>query len=1014
MTTLLAVALLTEASFASPDGCDPTLDGSEPGVRHCYFKITVVYEPDPDRVACAWIESRGDIHSALFQRADANNVIAFFEPGLMGKEISFLPQAPGFARGADYFTGQRLRKLTATEGGEATLWLQSPTPEDPPPCAIEHTDDTERIEQFVPTWDEYFEIKVVDPAAACAPDCGLPLVRVREETGEQPASLREFLTDSSGLVAFHDRALWQELGFCGEGPPARLAFTLESHGYRTRHAVEVDVCKGGRVTLELERLQYAERRYRVTGAGIHRDAVLLGLPTPIEKPLLNAEVPGQDTVQTTLYDGRLFWLWNDTNLLSAASFHTTAAFSALLDAEGKRISPERGIDLDYIDTDADGRADITAQLAPRNEMTWILSLAAVPRSDTRPGGSRERLYAVYVKPQGEKPRHGLASFDDETQRFVEIDGSLAPVDEMRVVPSGHTYRLAHDDGEYVYFQNSVRVLARESHIEDLERYESFTPLVPDGAGGFRLDRVNGGVRYAWRADTPTVGGHPAAAGLRAGERLFGHLRTPDLARFTVHRFPEAARRQTPEAFFGSTAWNEHRGRFIRFMGTIFIVEMWYAEADTPLGPWVYLRKIVQQDMPSPANVLYLPRHHPYFDDGSLVYVEGTFVGTEKELSPRYSYNQLMFALDLDDSRLALPVPVYVRGVDPVSADFVTKRGLRPSDPDLPAPFMALDRPRPTLATASVLGRETIGYPDPPTLPASVPVFWSGARCAAARLEVGGQPATPPLFHALPAGTQNPLTALENDAPVYVPLYEHLDPASGRRAYATEAKLAGFPNATEIARVWTNPIEVILPVTDYLAPVIADAGGDQCPELEGDADTVSVSLSGAALGDGVPESVLEMRWKRWSGEGHPGAVVAHGPDLNLQLEEGIHVFALEVLEDMQVRARDTVVVEVMLPDSDGDGIADRHDNCILRANADQRDTDSDGHGNVCDMDYDNDGMTGAFDALLLIACFGLVDGDRGFDPDVDHDGDGIIGGPDFVALSVAFGSPPGPSGGAGGP
>ena len=44
------------------------------------------------------------------------------------------------------------------------------------------------------------------------------------------------------------------------------------------------------------------------------------------------------------------------------------------------------------------------------------------------------------------------------------------------------------------------------------------------------------------------------------------------------------------------------------------------------------------------------------------------------------------------------------------------------------------------------------------------------------------------------------------------------------------------------------------------------------------------------------------------------------------------------------------------DSDGDSVGDNADNCPATANADQLDTDSDGSGNVCDADDDNDGLS----------------------------------------------------------
>lgn len=43
------------------------------------------------------------------------------------------------------------------------------------------------------------------------------------------------------------------------------------------------------------------------------------------------------------------------------------------------------------------------------------------------------------------------------------------------------------------------------------------------------------------------------------------------------------------------------------------------------------------------------------------------------------------------------------------------------------------------------------------------------------------------------------------------------------------------------------------------------------------------------------------------------------------------------------------------DQDGDGVTDLSDNCFSVKNADQRDTDRDGEGDVCDADDDNDGV-----------------------------------------------------------
>lgn len=68
---------------------------------------------------------------------------------------------------------------------------------------------------------------------------------------------------------------------------------------------------------------------------------------------------------------------------------------------------------------------------------------------------------------------------------------------------------------------------------------------------------------------------------------------------------------------------------------------------------------------------------------------------------------------------------------------------------------------------------------------------------------------------------------------------------------------------------------------------------------------------------------------------------------------------------------------LLNDSDGDGDNDGADNCVLVANADQLNSDSDSQGNVCDTDDDNDGTPDSTDDFPLDA-----------DETTDTDDDGI--------------------------
>lgn len=105
-----------------------------------------------------------------------------------------------------------------------------------------------------------------------------------------------------------------------------------------------------------------------------------------------------------------------------------------------------------------------------------------------------------------------------------------------------------------------------------------------------------------------------------------------------------------------------------------------------------------------------------------------------------------------------------------------------------------------------------------------------------------------------------------------------------------------------------------------------------------------------------------------------------------------------------RVDDVRLLSAMPGDTDGDGIADEIDSCSLIANEDQRDTDGDGFGNICDPDFNGNGIVDPADFSLLKSRFGQ----SGF-PDQDLNGNGVVDPFDFSLLNSMFGQPPGPSG-----
>ncbi len=91
------------------------------------------------------------------------------------------------------------------------------------------------------------------------------------------------------------------------------------------------------------------------------------------------------------------------------------------------------------------------------------------------------------------------------------------------------------------------------------------------------------------------------------------------------------------------------------------------------------------------------------------------------------------------------------------------------------------------------------------------------------------------------------------------------------------------------------------------------------------------------------------------------------------------------------------------DTDGDGVVDNIDNCTLTANADQRDSNGDGFGNMCDGDFNNDDVVNAQDLGVMKSNF------FSSAPDTDMNGDGVTNAVDLGLLKLSFFEPPGPTG-----
>jgi hypothetical protein len=91
------------------------------------------------------------------------------------------------------------------------------------------------------------------------------------------------------------------------------------------------------------------------------------------------------------------------------------------------------------------------------------------------------------------------------------------------------------------------------------------------------------------------------------------------------------------------------------------------------------------------------------------------------------------------------------------------------------------------------------------------------------------------------------------------------------------------------------------------------------------------------------------------------------------------------------------------DSDGDGIADNHDNCLAVANPQQEDTNADGFGNICDADLNGDCIVNSMDLGVFRSAFFSVGAN-----DADFNSDAQVNALDLGILRLLFFGQPGPS------
>ena len=417
----------------------------------------------------------------------------------------------------------------------------------------------------------------------------VPLVELRT------THLMRFISDNAGAIALDapelmGREIWFDVIGHGYEVPK------DGFGYR---GVRLKPEPGKTLRVEVDRAIIARRLGRITGGGLFAESRKLG-----DNRFDAAEtgVMGCDTIQSALHRGRLYWFWGDTGFANypLGIFDCSGATTSLNPLANFEPPVQLSFDF-FVDTNRRPRG---VAPMPGDGPTWISGCVSVPDSN-----GVSRLVTVFSKIRGflEPYQKGLCVWNDESNKFEllrVIWEKSASSPKPPLCPEGHPVFWKDERGkEWLLFGDPFPALRCPATFEAWQDPSQWETLQPQ------------------------------------------------------KNLVSASDHQPVVPHSGSIAWNAWRKRwvtvFVQFGGKpSHLGEVWYAEADSPMGPWGRAIKVLSHD----NYTFYNPCLHPELTptNSPVLLFEGTYSQTfadRPQPTPRYDYNQMLYRLDLDDPRL---------------------------------------------------------------------------------------------------------------------------------------------------------------------------------------------------------------------------------------------------------------------------------------------------------------------------------------------------------------------------
>ena len=238
---------------------------------------------------------------------------------------------------------------------------------------------------------------------------------------------------------------------------------------------------------------------------------------------------------------------------------------------------------------------------PGDGPTWLGGYVSLPDRD-----GRRRLVATYskIRPPLTEYETGLCVWNEDTSQFEKhsvLWKKTADAPKPPVAPHGHPVLWEDDAGEeFVLFGDPFPALRCPARFEAWSNPDAWEQLHP-------------------QTSVPTV---------------------------------DAAQEIRPHR--GAITWNAFRKKWVTVFTQLYgesssLGEIWYAEADSPTGPWGGAIKVVTHN----RYTFYNPQLHAEFTDSDspILLFEATYTHTFSKTSiatPRHDYNQVLYRLDLDE------------------------------------------------------------------------------------------------------------------------------------------------------------------------------------------------------------------------------------------------------------------------------------------------------------------------------------------------------------------------------